>query len=248
MLYFLHDHGGLFRLFDYVTFRAAMAGFTALILGFLIAPKLLAALRHLRQPERDGKLMGELAKEGGKVPTMGGLLILFPVLISTLLWARLDNSYLWAALVAYAGMSAVGWWDDYRKVVKRNPDGISGREKLSGQLLSALAAFAILASFPESRAKMCELWVPFEKNPVVSAETPELVRGRLESSDEFRKAKPEAQDAMVAARTPVVPAGTIPAVVTLLGAAAALSSRSCRSGRATRVNLTDGSTGLPSAA
>jgi len=243
MLYYLHDHGGVFRLFEYVTFRAAMAGFTALAIGFLIAPKLLSALRHLRQPERDKKLMGELAKEGGKVPTMGGLLILLPVIIATLLWARLDNSYIWAALVVYIGMSAVGWVDDYRKVVKKNADGISGREKLAGQALSALAAFAILVSFPESRAKMCELWVPFEKNPIVSADTPESVRGDFEKNSEgFRKMKPELQETLVASRTPLVPAGTIPVALVIVVAAAFFALVSVGSSNA--VNLTDGLDGL----
>jgi len=243
MLYYLHQYGGVFRLFEYVTVRAAMAGFTALIVGFLLAPKLLAALRHLRQPERDKKLMGELAKEGGKVPTMGGLLILLPVVVSTLLWARLDNSYIWAALVVYAGMSATGWIDDYRKVVKKNADGISGREKLAGQTATALAAFAILMAFPESRTKMCELWVPFVKNPIVSAETPESIRADYEKNAEgFRKFKPDTQEASVAARVPLVPAGTLPVAV-LIVAAAAFFALVCV-GSSNAVNLTDGLDGL----
>ncbi len=242
MLYFLHAYGGLLRLFEFVTFRAAMAGFTALFIGFVIAPRLLTFLRHMRQPERDRKLMGELAKEGGKVPTMGGLIILVPVVISTLLWAKPDNTYVWAALVVYLGMSAVGYWDDYRKVVLKSADGISGRQKLAGQALSALAAFALLASFPESRAKMCEMWVPFIKNPIVSADTPEMVRDRLEQSDEFRRMAPEAQESLVAARTPVIPAGTIPVALVLIAAGGFFCLVSA--GASNAVNLTDGLDGL----
>lgn len=242
MLYFLHAYGGVLRLFEFVTFRAAMAGFTALFIGFVIAPRMLEFLRHMRQPERDKKLMGELAKEGGKVPTMGGLIILVPVVLSTLLWAKPDNSYIWAALVVYLGMSAVGYWDDYKKVVLKSADGISGRQKLAGQALSAMAAFAILASFPESRAKMTELWVPFVKNPIVSADTPEMVRDRLEQSEDFRRMIPDAQESLVSARSPVVPAGTIPAVVVLIAAAGFFWLVAAGSSNA--VNLTDGLDGL----
>ncbi len=244
MFYFLHTQFGLFRLFDYVTFRAAMAGLTALIVGFLVAPKLLAVLRHMRQPERDKRLMGDLAKEGGKVPTMGGLLILVAVLVSTLLWARLDNPYVWAALIVYLGMSAVGYWDDYKKVVLKSADGITGRQKMAGQALSALAAFALLAAVPESRTKMCELWTPFVKNPIVSAESSAQVRERLMQGEDFRRLKPEVQEAMVSARTPIFKApssGVATALV--LAAAVALFALVCV-GSSNAVNLTDGLDGL----
>lgn len=244
MLFFLHEHFGLFRLFEYVTFRAAMAGFTAMIVGFLVAPKLLEVLRHMRQPERDRKTMGELAKEGGKVPTMGGLIILVAVLVSTLLWARLDNPYVWAALIVYAGMSGVGYWDDYKKVVLKSADGITGRQKMAGQALSALAAFALLAAVPESRVKMCELWSPFVKNPVVSAESPEQVRARLELSEEFRRQKPEVQSALVAARSPLVRAPSSGVVFALVLAAAAAFFCLVSVGSSNAVNLTDGLDGL----
>lgn len=242
MLYFLHNYGGLFRLFEFVTFRAAMAGFTALIVGFLIAPRLLEVLRHMRQPERDKKLMGELAKEGGKIPTMGGLIILVAVVVSTLLWARPDNPYVWAALTVYIGMSAVGYWDDYKKVVVKSADGISGRQKLAGQALSALAAFAILMSFQESRAKMTEFWVPFVKNPIVSAERVEDVRERLEKSEDFRRMKPEMQESLVEARSPVISSAAAPIAITILVAAGFFALVSVGSSNA--VNLTDGLDGL----
>ncbi len=242
MLYYLHTWGGAFRLFDFVTFRAAMAGVTAMIIGFLIAPKLLEVLRHMRQPERDKRLMGDLAKEGGKVPTMGGLIILAALVPSCALWCRWDNTYVWAAMIVYLGMSAIGYWDDYKKVVLKSSDGISGRQKMSGQAFCALAAFALLAAFPESRAKMCELWVPVVKNPIVSADTSAVVRERAEKAPEFRLLRPEAQEAQVAARLPVVPAGTIPAALVLVGAAAFFWLVCAGSSNA--VNLTDGLDGL----
>lgn len=244
MFYLLHEHFGFFRLFEYVTFRAAMAGFTAMVVGFLVAPKLLEILRHMRQPERDKRLMGDLAKEGGKVPTMGGLIILAAVFVSTLLWARLDNSYVWAALIVYGGMSAVGYWDDYKKVVLKSADGISGRQKMAGQAVSALAAFVLLVSFPESRAKMCELWAPFVKNPIVSAESPLQVRERLEQAEDFRRLKPEIRAAQVAARSPLIQAPSSGVWAVLVAVLAAAFFCLVAVGSSNAVNLTDGLDGL----
>lgn len=242
MFYYLHTWGGAFRLFDYVTFRAAMAGVTAMIIGFLVAPKLMEVLRHMRQPERDRKLMGDLAKEGGKVPTMGGLIILAALVPSCLFWCRWDNTYVWAAMIVYLGMSAVGYWDDYKKVVLKSSDGITGRQKMAGQALSALAAFALLTAFPESRAKMCELWVPVVKNPIVSADTAATVRERSEKSPDFRQMKPESQEAHVASRLPIIPSGTIPTALLII-AAAGFFWLVC-AGSSNAVNLTDGLDGL----
>ncbi len=171
MLYYLKyfdSFWGPFRLFEYQSVRAMAAGATALLIGFLIAPRVLDALRNIRQPERDRNTMQGLAKEGGKVPTMGGLLIFLPTVYAALLWCR-PNVYLAAALVVYLGMSLVGWIDDYRKVAKKNADGISGRQKITGQILSALAGVALLLAFPESRDKAMEIWLPFVKTPVLTA-------------------------------------------------------------------------------
>lgn len=242
MLYHLHTLGGAFRLFEYVTVRAALAAVLALIIGFGVAPKLLEYLRHIRQPERDRRLMGDLAKEGGKVPTMGGFLILAAVLPACALCCRWDNTYVWAAMIVYLGMSAVGWWDDYSKVVKKSADGISEKQKMAGLTATAFLAFSLLMAFPESRAKMCELWTPFVKNPVISADTSATVRERAEKNDEFRRMKPEAQEGHVAARLPLVPAGTIPSLVVAIGAAAFFWLVCV--GASNAVNLTDGLDGL----
>jgi phospho-N-acetylmuramoyl-pentapeptide-transferase len=97
-------------------------------------------------------------------------MILFPVLISTLLWAR-PNVYVFAALIVYVGMSLVGWVDDYKKVSKKSHDGISARTKLAGQTLFALLAVGLLLLSSESWEKALELWVPFVKYPVITWQT-----------------------------------------------------------------------------
>ncbi|MDR2844631.1 MAG: phospho-N-acetylmuramoyl-pentapeptide-transferase [Puniceicoccales bacterium] len=174
MLYYLKDLSlfwGPFRLFEYQTFRAMLAGAVALLIGFAIAPYVLRRLRDLRQPERDAKLMGELARQGGKVPTMGGILVLVPSVVAVLLCAQL-NVHVVAALVVYLGMSAVGWIDDYRKVKFNSSDGISGRAKMGGQIVFALAAVAVLLCAPSRavRVDVLEVWVPFVKTAVLSAD------------------------------------------------------------------------------
>mgnify|MGYP000125417674 CR=1 FL=1 len=121
---------GPFRLFEYISVRAILAGVTALLLGMLFSGRLIAVLARLRQPERSAKLMGELAKEGGKVPTMGGLIIAVAMIPSVLLWARL-NVLVLAALWCLVGMGLVGLYDDWLKVRHGSSDGISARLKLA---------------------------------------------------------------------------------------------------------------------
>jgi hypothetical protein len=105
MLYYLHQlesFWGPFRLFEYLTVRAILAGFTALVIGMLLSSKIIKALSALRQPERSAQLMGNLAKEGGRVPTMGGLLIGAAMIPSVLLWARPN-------VLVLATLFTLGW-------------------------------------------------------------------------------------------------------------------------------------------
>ena len=173
MLYYLKDLEpvwGPFRLCEYQTVRAVMAGLSALLIGFLVAPALLGYLGKMRQPERSSRLMGELAKTGGQIPTMGGTIILVPALLSALLWVPL-NTYVSTALIVYLGMSLVGWLDDYLKVKHKNSNGLSEGAKIVGLLLAAIAGIALLLAMPETRAKAVELWVPFVKTAVLSLDT-----------------------------------------------------------------------------
>ncbi|MBG29158.1 MAG: phospho-N-acetylmuramoyl-pentapeptide-transferase [Opitutae bacterium] len=171
------DIFGPFRLFQYITFRAIMAGGTALLVGFLIGPWLFRKLKTLNvsQAFRDQEEVGELAtlhEDKEKTPTMGGLMIFLAVTISTLLWAE-PNIYVLTSLVTYALLTGVGFLDDYLKVTSRKSGGLAGRWKLVLQALTAVVVTLMLTSgFGESLGsaeKMRELWIPFWKGPFVES-------------------------------------------------------------------------------
>ncbi|MBN9678356.1 phospho-N-acetylmuramoyl-pentapeptide-transferase [Salipiger bermudensis] len=145
MLYWLtelSDGGDLFNLFRYITFRAGGAFLTALIFGFIFGRPLIDVLRKRQgkgQPIRDDGPEGHFVKAG--TPTMGGLLIVGALLTSTLLWARLDNPFVWMVLFVTMGYAAIGFADDYAKVAKQNTAGVSGKIRLLlGFLIAGLAA------------------------------------------------------------------------------------------------------------
>lgn len=146
MLYWLSglsEGGDLFNLFRYITFRAGAAFFTALIFGFIFGRPLINYLRRVQkkgQPIRDDGPESHFVKAG--TPTMGGILILSALFFSTLLWARLDNGYVWIVLMVTAGYAAIGFADDYAKVSKQNTKGVSGRKRMAMGLGLALVASA----------------------------------------------------------------------------------------------------------
>jgi phospho-N-acetylmuramoyl-pentapeptide-transferase len=144
MFYMFSDwfDAGFFNLFQYITFRSGGAFFTALIFGFIFGQPLINLLRRKQgkgQPIReDGPESHILAKAG--TPTMGGVLILGAILVSTLLWARLDNGYVWLVLFVTYSFGLVGFWDDYLKVAKQNHKGVSGKIRLGlGFLIAGVA-------------------------------------------------------------------------------------------------------------
>lgn len=146
MLYWLSglsEGGDLFNLFRYITFRAGAAFFTALIFGFIFGRPL---IEHLRRKQKRGQPICDDGPEGHFVkagtPTMGGLLILSALFVSTLLWARLDNGYIWIVLLVTAGFGAIGFADDYAKVSKHNTKGVSGKVRMGLGLVLALVASA----------------------------------------------------------------------------------------------------------
>ena len=120
-----------FNVFQYLTLRAVLACMTALVISFVIGPRMISWLTRMKigQSVRDDGPQTHLAKAG--TPTMGGALILVAILITTLLWADLENRFVWVALLVTAGFGAIGWVDDYRKVVYRNPKGICRRRPSS---------------------------------------------------------------------------------------------------------------------
>jgi phospho-N-acetylmuramoyl-pentapeptide-transferase len=167
MLYWLtgfSDGGGFFNLFNYITFRAGGAFSTALIFGFIFGRPLIDFLRRKQgkgQPIRDDGPQSHLAKAG--TPTMGGLLILSALIVSTLLWARLDNSFVWIVLLVTIAFGLIGFADDYAKVSKQNTKGVSSRMRMAlGLLIAALAAYASAMFHPTELTN--QLAFPFFKD------------------------------------------------------------------------------------
>jgi phospho-N-acetylmuramoyl-pentapeptide-transferase len=141
ILYPLSDAFGPFNVFRYLTFRSGGAVATAWLLSFAMGPRVIAWLRSLQpggQPIRDDIPESHLAKKG--TPTMGGFLMLLAIVISTLLWANLANGYVWVALMVTLGFGAVGFVDDFLKLSRRNPKGLSGRFKLLALVAIGLVA------------------------------------------------------------------------------------------------------------
>jgi phospho-N-acetylmuramoyl-pentapeptide-transferase len=133
-----------FNVFRYLTFRSIGGALTALLLSFVIGPMLIRALkmRQLGQTIRDDPPERHRSKAG--TPTMGGVLILLSLSVSTLLWAEWSNPYVWIVMGVTIGCGAIGFADDYRKAVHKNPKGISARAKLSGQFaIAGLAGTAL---------------------------------------------------------------------------------------------------------
>jgi phospho-N-acetylmuramoyl-pentapeptide-transferase len=153
----LSQGGDVFNLFRYITFRAGGAFMTALFFGFFFGPPLIKALRRMQkkgQPIRDDGPASHIVAKAG-TPTMGGVLILGAVLVATLLWARLDNGYVWLVTGVMAGFGAIGFADDFTKVTKFNTKGVSGLVRLSlGLAISLAAAVAAVWLQPEALSGM----------------------------------------------------------------------------------------------
>jgi phospho-N-acetylmuramoyl-pentapeptide-transferase len=161
---------GPLRILRYITFRTLLAAGTAALIGFIIGPWLIAHLRRLKFGQHyDDDRTGDLASRFDKknTPTMGGLLIFISVLGSSVLWAA-PNVWVGVALFVYTALTAVGFRDDYLKVVRKNRNGISSWAKIFWQTVITLLALAVLLMHPESSEKIRELWVPFVKHPIAT--------------------------------------------------------------------------------
>ncbi len=142
---------GFLRVFQYLTFRAVMAAMTALIVGLVAGPYFIRRLAALKigQPIREYAMQTHLSKGG--TPTMGGVLILFSIALSTLLWFDLSNRFVWIVLLVTLGFGAIGWVDDWRKVVRKDPEGMRSREKYLWQsVIGLVAAFYLVFSVSET--------------------------------------------------------------------------------------------------
>jgi phospho-N-acetylmuramoyl-pentapeptide-transferase len=162
------DGGGVFNLFRYITVRAGGAFVTALIFGFLFGRPLIDLLRRKQgkgQPIRDDGPQSHLSKAG--TPTMGGLLILSALMVSTLLWARLDNPFVWIVILVTLAFGLIGFADDYAKVTKQNTKGVSGKVRMGlGLLIAALAAYAAAQFHPPELTN--QLAFPFFKDTLLN--------------------------------------------------------------------------------
>ncbi|HEY9419653.1 MAG TPA: phospho-N-acetylmuramoyl-pentapeptide-transferase [Candidatus Udaeobacter sp.] len=176
MMYYLHrlsDQFIGFNVFFYVTFRAVAAAVTAflvtLIFGNFIIRRLIAL--KLGQPIRAAAEVHRLAElHGGKqgTPTMGGVLVIGAVFVSSLIWARLDNRFVWLVLFSMIYLGALGFADDYLKITKKKSDGISGRLKLIFQIALAGIITGVFLSSPLLEVQARSLYVPFFKAPVIA--------------------------------------------------------------------------------
>lgn len=160
-----HDIRG-FNVFNYITLRAVLAAMTALGISLMVGPTLIRKLTKYKvgQAVRDDGPQTHLIKAG--TPTMGGALILVAIVISTLLWADLSNRFIWVVMVITLGFGIVGWVDDWRKVVERNPKGLSAKEKYLWQTLIGLGSAYYLWSTAATPVETT-LILPFIKNAML---------------------------------------------------------------------------------
>jgi phospho-N-acetylmuramoyl-pentapeptide-transferase len=146
-----------FNVFNYITLRAVLAALTALVISFLAGPAMIRKLATYKigQAVRDDGPLTHLTKAG--TPTMGGALLLVSIVVTTVLWADWSNRFVWVVLTVTLGFGAIGWVDDYRKVVHRNPKGLSAREKYFWQSVIGLVA-AVYLAFVVPTASATQAW------------------------------------------------------------------------------------------
>ncbi|HAK05885.1 MAG TPA: phospho-N-acetylmuramoyl-pentapeptide-transferase [Spartobacteria bacterium] len=176
MMYYLHrfsDQFIGFNVFSYVTFRAVAAAVTAFIISLIFGSFVIRKLTALKlgQPIRLAAEVHRLAElHGGKqgTPTMGGVLIIGAVFLSSILWARPDNRFVWLALFSMVYLGALGFADDYLKVAKKKSAGINGRYKLFFQIILALIVTAVFLTSPLLEVQARSLYLPFLKAPVIA--------------------------------------------------------------------------------
>jgi phospho-N-acetylmuramoyl-pentapeptide-transferase len=161
LLYPLHEYFTIFNVFKYITFRAIYATVTALLMTLLLGPLFIAKLKKIgySQNVRDDGPSTHLIKEG--TPTSGGLLILFSIIVSSLLWADITNHYIWIMLFSLSGMGTIGFIDDYKKIKFGNSKGLKAREKLFFQTIVASIIAVLLYMEPNFNT---HLTIPFFKN------------------------------------------------------------------------------------
>ena len=160
LLYPLSSEFTVLNVFRYITFRSVWALLTALILSILVGPWFIGFLKRLKFGQYiQEDVKAHLEKAG--TPTMGGLLIAFSLGVSVFLWADLTNPYVWLCILVFFGFGAVGFLDDYLKILRKNNKGLSAKSKFLGQVLVAVIVMGILFTLPAYSTKLS---VPFFKN------------------------------------------------------------------------------------
>ncbi len=169
LLYPLHDVIFIFNIFRYITFRSAMSAITAFVISLILGPPLIRKLKALKIGENikkeDSVKLDELHRGKQDTPTMGGILILLAIVISTLLWADLSNKYIVIVLFVTVWLGITGFIDDYLKQVKKKPKGLTATAKLTSQILLGLILGALLILDPNSSQ---ELNIPFFKDVAIN--------------------------------------------------------------------------------
>jgi phospho-N-acetylmuramoyl-pentapeptide-transferase len=159
---YLSQYFHFFSVFQYITLRAVLGTLTALLIAFIVGPVMIRKLsfHQMGQPIRDDGPQTHLSKAG--TPTMGGTLILVAITISTLLWSNLDNRFVWITLGVMNAFGLIGWVDDYRKLIRKNPKGLPAKWKYLWQSLVGLGAAVLIYYLAQSPAET-QLYVPIFK-------------------------------------------------------------------------------------
>jgi phospho-N-acetylmuramoyl-pentapeptide-transferase len=165
LFYSIHDSVSAFNIFRYITFRSALAAISAFILSLALGPLVIKKLRELKVGEKinkgDSTRLDDLHRSKQDTPTMGGILILFTVTLSTLLWADLTNKFIWVVLFSTLWLGLTGFIDDYLKQVKKKAKGLAGTTKMTSQVLLGLILGVVLLLWFQGSVK---LDIPFLKN------------------------------------------------------------------------------------
>ena len=161
LLYPLHSQFSIFNVFRYLSFRIIYAAITAFLIAFVLAPVLIRKLQSYGIGQKIREEGPSRHQEKGGTPTMGGILILFAVVLATLLWTDLANAYVWLAVFAMVGFGAVGLLDDYLKVCRGHNQGLTATQKFGSQVVVALLIGGLLYFLPAYSTKLS---VPFFKS------------------------------------------------------------------------------------
>ena len=164
LLYPLRDEFFGFNVFYYISFRGAGAAITALLISFLIGPKIIRTLKSYQIGEtiRTTGPESHLKKEG--TPTMGGIIVLLAIILPTILWAKMDNKYILLILMATMWMGAIGFLDDYLKIIKKYSRGLIARYKITGQITLGLIVGIIIVNYPGVTQHATSISIPFVAN------------------------------------------------------------------------------------